>query len=372
MLVIDGLGIGGAEMVVRDLARHLNRDWFDVCVCCTKGLGGPVGEELLRCGIDVFVLPGRKQGRADYLTPWKLRRTVAARGIDIAHSHGSAALFAVAPCRLTRPTLKTVHTFHFGNYPYDMRRTHLLEFLCSRAVDRLVAVGHQQQREIQAAYRLPDTRIVTVWNGIRVATPRVDPSFRAALGTGNRLLIGTIAKLIQQKGLDALLIVAKRCRDAGYPFQFAIVGDGPLRSELEQRRLELGLGDTVVITGWIPDAASRVLPAFDVFFQSSRWEAMSIAILEAMALGKPIVATRVGDNPRVLEQGTSGTLVDSGDIEAMVAALARFMDPDMRESYGRAAFERFSGHFTVERMVQSYERIYLELAGRTEPMHRSQ
>ncbi len=92
---------------------------------------------------------------------------------------------------------------------------------------------------------------------------------------------------------------------------------------LEQRRRELGLEDTVVITGWIPNAAAQALPAFDVFFQPSRWEAMSIAILEAMASGKAIVATRVGDNAHVLEDGVSGLLVDAGDIGGMVDALAR-------------------------------------------------
>lgn len=363
MLVIDGLGIGGAEMVVRDLARHLNRDWFDVCVCCTKGLGGSVGEELLRDGFDVFVLPGKTYGRADYLTPWKLRHAASHRGIVIAHSHGSPALFAVAPCRLTMLSLKVVHTFHYGNYPYSSWRTHLMELFCTRAVDRLIAVGHEQQRMIQATYRLADSRITTIWNGIRLGTADCDLSFRAEIGTGSRLLIGTIAKLIEQKGLDDLMFVARRCRDAGYPFQFAIVGDGPLRSELEKRRLELGLEDTVVITGWIPDAASRVLPTFDIFFQPSRWEAMSIAILEAMARGKAIVATRVGDNAHVVQDQVSGLLVDSGDIEGMVAALVRTSDGRERTRFGHAALMRFDRHFTLEHMIRSYETLYRRLLG---------
>ncbi len=79
MLAIDGLGLGGAEMVVRDLARFLDRDWFDVCVCCTKGLGGSIGEEMLRDGIDVFVLPGQHDDRVDYLTALKFRRAVKDR-----------------------------------------------------------------------------------------------------------------------------------------------------------------------------------------------------------------------------------------------------------------------------------------------------
>jgi glycosyltransferase involved in cell wall biosynthesis len=146
--------------------------------------------------------------------------------------------------------------------------------------------------------------------------------------------------------------------------QFVIVGEGPLRPMLEQRRRELELDNTVVITGWIANAAARVLPAFDVFYQSSRWEAMSIAILEAMAAGKAIVATRVGDNPHVIEHGVSGLLVDSGDIEGMADALIRVCDSELRGRLGRMARARYEQKFTLRHMIQGYEDVYRELVGR--------
>lgn len=363
MLAIEGLGLGGAEMVVRDLARFVDRDWFDMCICCTKGLGGSIGEELVRQGIDVFVLPGQHDGRVDYLTSLKLRRAIKDRGVDIVHTHATSALLDAGPCRLMMPQLKVVHTFHYGNYPYDSWRHHVLEGLCARAVDKLIAVGWEQRRRIQATYRLADSRMGMIWNGVTVASPMLDASFRTEVGTGDRLLIGTVAKLIEQKGLDDLLSVARRCRDAGHPMQFVIVGEGPLRPLLEQRRRELGLEDTVVIAGWVHNAAAVVLPVFDVFFQPSRWEAMSIAILEAMASGKAIVATRVGDNPHVLEDGVTGLLVDSGDIGSMVDALARLGDNRLRRTLGDAALKRFEQKFTLEHMIRGYENVYRELVG---------
>jgi glycosyltransferase involved in cell wall biosynthesis len=363
MLAIDGLGLGGAEMVVRDLARFLDRACFDVCVCCTRGLGGSIGEELVRDGIDVFVLPGQQDGRTDYLTALKFRRAIKDKHVDIVHTHAMAALLDAGPCRLTMPGLKAVHTFHFGNYPHDSWRYHVMEGLCARAVDKLIAVGWEQRRRIQATYRLGDSRIGMIWNGVTAVALTSEAHFRSQVGTGDRLLIGTIAKLIEQKGLDDLLTVARRCRDAGHRMQFAIVGEGPLRAVLEQRRRELGLEDTVVITGWIPNAAAQALPAFDVFFQPSRWEAMSIAILEAMASGKAIVATRVGDNPHVLEDGVNGLLVDSGDIPGMVDALARMGDAERRRSLGQAARARFEEKFTLDQMIRGYENVYRELAG---------
>jgi glycosyltransferase involved in cell wall biosynthesis len=360
MLAIDGLGLGGAEMVVRDLARFLDRDRFDVCICCTRGLGGSIGEELVRDGFDVFVLPGRQDGRTDYLTSLKFRRVVMDKHVDIVHTHAMAALLDAGPCRLTMPRLRVVHTFHFGNYPHDSWRYHIMEGLGARAPDRLIAVGLEQRRAIQAAYRLPDPRIGTIWNGVTPARP-ISDGFRADVGTGDRLLVGTVAKLIEQKGLDDLLAVARRCADAGHRMQFVIVGEGPLRPVLEQRRRELGLEDTVVITGWLPNAAARAVPAFDVFFQSSRWEAMSIAILEAMSSGKAIVATRVGDNPHVLEDRVSGLLVDSGDIGGMVAALAAVADSEYRLRLGGAARARFEEKFTLQHMVRGYEHVYRSL-----------
>jgi len=362
MLAIDGLALGGAEMVVRDLAYSLDRDWFDVSVCCTLGLGA-IGEKLAADGIDAFVVPGRHQDRVDYLTPLKFRRVVKDRNVDIVHSHATAALLDAAACKLTMPGLKLVHTFHYGNYPYDSWRHHVMEGLSARIVNRLIAVGLEQRRRIQACYRLPESRIGTVWNGLMVQPREADVTFRRDVGTGDRLLVGTIAKLIEQKGLEHLLTVARQTRDAGLRAQFVIVGDGPLRGQLEQRRRELDLDDTVVIAGWIPNAATRALPAFDVFFQPSRWEAMSIAILEAMANAKPIVATRVGDNPHVLEDGVSGLLVDSGDVPAMVGALLRMADRNVRDTLGHAAHQRFQQHFTLDHMTHAYERVYRELAG---------
>jgi glycosyltransferase involved in cell wall biosynthesis len=362
MLAIDGLGIGGAEMVVRDLAYSLDRESFDVSVCCTLGLG-PIGEKLVADGIDAFVVPGREQYKVDYLTPLKFRQAVKARNIDVVHTHATAALLDAAVCKLTMPGLKIVHTYHYGNYPYDSWRHHLMEGLSSRVVDRLIAVGFEQRRRLQACYRLPASRIGTVWNGLRLERLEPDTAFRSQLGTGDRLLVGTIAKLIEQKGLDDLLTVARQCRDAGQRMQFVIVGDGPLRPMLEQRRRELGLDDTVAITGWIQNAAARVLPSFDIFFQPSRWEAMSIAILEAMANAKPIVATTVGDNAHVLEDGVTGLLVESGNIPSMVSALTRAANPDLRHTLGRAALARYTEKFTLEHMVHAYEDVYRQLAG---------
>jgi glycosyltransferase involved in cell wall biosynthesis len=240
----------------------------------------------------------------------------------------------------------------------------MMEGIGARLADKLVAVGWEQRRQIQSSYRLAEHRIGVVWNGIALRPVPTDQSFRAQLGTGDRLLVGTIAKLIEQKGLDDLLGVARRCKDADLRIQFVIIGGGPLRQQLEQRQRELDLSDTVVFAGWVPDAASKALPAFDVFFQPSRWEAMSIAVLEAMAAAKAIVATKVGDNPRVLQDGLSGLLVSPSDIDDMVRALTSLTNRKLRQDLGRAARQHFEQRFTLDHMVRGYEEAYHGLVAR--------
>ncbi len=103
------------------------------------------------------------------------------------------------------------------------------------------------------------------------------------------------------------------------------------------------------------------LPEFDVFFQPSLWEAMSIAVLEAMAAGRAIVATRVGENRHVIEHGIDGLLAEPGDLDGMTKALARVVgDADLRRRLGDAAAKKASEQFTVDHMARAYERMYLE------------
>ncbi len=363
MVAIDGMGIGGAEMVVRDLARFVDRARFDLCVCCTKGLGS-VGESLLREGIDAFVLPQRKDKGVDYATPAKLLAALKSREIDIVHTHAASALWDAGLCKLMFPGLKAVHTFHFGNYPQLGRRLRWMEGTAARVIDRLVAVGRQQRAAILSTYRLADSRVDVIWNGVPAPPPDAVCSFRRDVNTGDRLLVGTIAKLIPQKGLEDLLVVARRCRDAGLAVHFVVLGEGPLRSQLEQQRRQLMLEDTVSFVGWFDNAATRALPDFDVFFQPSRWEAMSIAVLEAMAVGKAIVATRVGDNPQVLEHEVTGLLVEPGKTDDMTEALLRLSDPGLRHRLGDEARVLFHRRFALEHMTRAYEGLYAGLMER--------
>jgi glycosyltransferase involved in cell wall biosynthesis len=262
------------------------------------------------------------------------------------------------------PRLRIIHTFHFGNYPNLGKRRMWMERVSSRLATRLVAVGESQRAQIRAAYGFREDRIGMVRNGVALASPKPGDAFRARIGAGDRVIVGTVATLTEQKGLRDLIAVAERLTEHRDRLRFVVVGDGRLRAELEAMRRARGLDDLVIFAGWVPAAAEVAVPAFDIFFQPSLWEAMSVAVLEAMAASKPVVATRVGENPYIIDHGVDGMLVNAGDIEGMAGTISGLVSsPELRRRLGSAGARKVADQFTIGHMTRAYEQMYLDVLG---------
>lgn len=362
MIVAAGLHIGGAEVVIQHLVQALDRRRFDVTVCCIKNLGA-IGEQLRKQGVDIVTLAEPNTRRVDYFTFRKLLKLIRDRDSDVVHTHTTDALADAAVCRMLRRSLRLVHTFHYGNYPHADRQKMRIERVAARFADQLVAVGDVQRGQIISTYGLREEAVTRVWNGVPAVPWTTDGSFHRRFGKSGQILVGTIATLIPQKGLYDLLAVARNLRQAGAPVRFVVLGDGQLRGELESARDSMELQDSVCFAGWVNDASRTAMPDLDIFFQPSHWEAMSVAVLEAMAAGRAVLATRVGENARVIEDGVDGLLVHPTDVEGMTAALAGLAaDPGLRERLGKEAARKVAARFTVDGMAREYERIYLRLA----------
>ena len=237
-----------------------------------------------------------------------------------------------------------------------------LERFGVKLANRLVAVGDVQRAQILAAFGIEPRRITVVQNGVTPTESQGGEEFRRRIGVTDQVIVGVTATMIDQKGLFDFLAAASRFRDQAQHLRFVIVGDGPLRPALEQKRRELGLEELVIFAGWMSRANEIALPAFDIFFQPSLWEAMSIALLEAMAAAKPIVATCVGEAPHMIDDGVEGYLVEPGDVDRMATALHRLIaDPGLRSRMGAAARDKVSRSFSADRMTRSYEAIYEDL-----------
>ena len=361
MILASSLWIGGAETVIRHLAMNLDRRMFNVTVCHLKQRGH-IGDQIAAAGVDIIGVPPPPPGKIDYFTFLKVLRIVRERKIDVIHTHTTHGLFDACLCKLLTRRLRVIHTFHFGNYPHTQPLLIRIERVCSRLADRLFAVGDAQKQQLQRVFGFRTSQIGRIWNGVTKSASAGDREFRAKAKATGRPLIGTIATFIEQKGLFDLLAVARLVKDRGHDVSFAIVGEGHLRPQLEARRRELGLDDTVILTGWMTNAADIALPTFDIFFQPSLWEAMSVVIVEAMRAGKPIVATRVGENPLVIDDGVNGLIVPPGDVEAMAAALCRVLDnPAFAAQLAGAAAAKAEQQFSAEHMTRSYEQVYLDV-----------
>ena len=358
LILASTLWNGGAESVIRHLAKGIDRRRFNVTVCHLKERGH-VGDIMVQEGLEVVGLGAA--GQVDYFSFRKLLRLVRERRIDVIHSHTTYGLVDACLCKLFRPSLRVVHTFHFGNYPHTRPRILWMERVFSRLATRLYAVGEVQRGQVRAVLGVSDRRIGVVWNGVDLPDGGGGREFRDTIARRGQIVVGTIATMINQKGLPALLRTARRLKDMGRDVKFVLVGEGHLRPELEALRTELNLEESVVFAGWVTNAAEVALPAFDIFFQPSLWEAMSMVVIEAMAAGKPVVVTAVGENPRVVDHGVEGLLVQPQDAEGMAAALDRLIqDTGLRERMGRAARTKAEGYFTVAHMARAYERAYLE------------
>ena len=351
MLVNGSLCGGGAEHVIATLAKHLRDTGHQITIAAVHD-GGEVLEELKTAG-HTTVTTGAGRGSS-----MALRRVIEERGVQIVHSHDLRSLIDAGVCRLRSRRVAHMHTFHFGNYPQLPWKHLLMERLAARLPDRLVAVGNAQRASIVKAMALSDTRVRTLWNGVDYVSR---PDWAGVDRHAGLPRIGSLSTFGEQKGLPTLLQAAKIARDRGARFRLVLVGAGPMRGELEAMAAGLGLTDCVEFTGWKPDAAATLLPTFDIFVQSSYWEAMSVVILEAMAARRPIVATAVGENTAVLKNGESAILVPPRDADALAQALMLVIaDVHLRAQLADAAHAIYTSRFTGRAMADRYATAYRE------------
>jgi glycosyltransferase involved in cell wall biosynthesis len=374
--VIGAMYIGGAEQVIMEIVRGLDRTRFDVGLCCTRVLG-VLGDQLKSEGVDVtLAAPSSRYLR--HLTPGYLYRHIGRFRPDIVHSHTTAAMLHTGVLGALRLLPPWVHTFHFGKYDGVVSSARHQERCLTPFATQLVAVSVSQRTALIEHHGVAPDHITTIINGVGPAEPRRREdivSARAELGfRPEHLVIGCIAVLTEQKGITYLLDSAKQLRETLPHARFLVIGGGPLEQPLREKAGSLGLADRVVFTGWKQDAA-RLLPVFDVFVMSSLWEAMPMALLEAMAARRQIIVTDVGDNRDIVDDGRCGVVVAPGDGDAITTAVLRIVgNPYESALMAERAQQRFEERFTRRHMIEAHEKLYERMVadrGALRPLHQS-
>ena len=356
---------GGGPAHVLELLSRLPRDEFDVTVA---GPGGALAGRLRSAA------GGFTEIRADRLSPGALRavrRLLIERGIDVVHSHGKGAgLYGRRAARGAGiPSIHTFHGIHYARYPVGVRGLYLaLERRLAAMSAAVVHVSESQGREAEALGLAPPGRTHVIVNGVDVARlrARAEPrvAARAALGLAyDELGIGTIARLDPIKAIDVLLEAFARVARARSPARLIVIGDGPEAGRLRARARTLGLESRVRFTGSIADAA-RLLGGLDLYVSASRREGLSLAVLEAMGMGLPVVATRVAGHVDAVSDGLTGLLVAADQPTALADAVERLLGEPAatRRSMGEAGRRRVEDHFGAERMVAETADLYRAVA----------
>jgi glycosyltransferase involved in cell wall biosynthesis len=362
LYLITELNVGGAERVVQRLATQLSKHRYDVLVACLYDPGA-VADEITAAGVPVVNLGMR--GKRDLRVVWRLFRLLRDERIQILHSHLFHANLLAVPIGRVSKTPVIIVTRHNSDI-YGARRelvNRSLRGLCDAIV---VVSGKVREVELQRAATDP-SKIIVIPNGVHVEAfseanlAKLDTLRQAWRIQSNAPVIGTVASFQEYKGHAVLIDATVQILEQFPHTKVLLVGDGPLRSQMENKVNALALSDTIIFTGVRQDVRD-ILPLLDLFVLPSLSEGLPVSILEAMAASRPVVATYVGGVPEAVVDRVTGLLVPPGDPTALVQAIVHLLDdPDLRQQMGQAGRERVLQHFTVERMVERTQDLYEEL-----------
>ena len=367
LYVFAALPVGGAETLLLTEVEGLDKDVFNPLVCVISEKG-PMGQRIEQMGYPVIPLHRMKRSQFDWRIIRDLRRLMENEKVQIVHTHlydGNkygriAARLAHVPC-----ILSTYHNV------YMRRRTkyHLINWTLSAFNNSLIAVSEAVKKSVVRYDRIRPEKIRVIYNGIDPAKFQgifdrdgVRQSF--AVDEGD-FLIGVIARLEEQKGHIFLLEALRRIRQQCPQIKILIVGDGKLRGFLEGKAHEMGLSGRVTFTG-TRDPIAPVLSALDVFLLPSLWEGFSIAILEAMAMGLPVIATSVGGAAEVITPNQEGVLIPPGDIDSLETAMTdAALHREKYQAMGLAGRKKVYENFTRATHLSNLQSLYREvLAGK--------
>ena len=352
MIVIHGLETGGAEMMVLHLARELSRAGHPVRVVSLHGDETDVAGLMRRAGVDVVAL--NKAGGPDPRTVLRLRAQMRDFSPAVVHTHLPVLEYVLPAARLYGRRVRIIHTVH--NLAREETRHRVLRAVNRRAFSHgvvPVALNEEVRSSICREYALPPSAVPVVGNGIDLDAFR-GPQRRGPRGAGARLLC--VARLAPAKNHALLLRTVARLRESGRDVSLTLVGDGPLRGALEERARELGISERVRFAGRRTDTAAFYRDC-DLFVLLSDYEGMPMSIIEAMASGLPVVATRAGGVAELVDDGVNGALVEA-DAAAAAGAIAAICDDPALYARLSAGAVRTSSPYSAEAMMEKYVDLY--------------
>jgi len=353
--------VGGAEKNIITLVTHLNKDKYESRVVALLS-GGELIERLRGCGIKVECLGMRS--KFDLRVCFRLYRLIKDNKIDILHTY----LFHANILGRIVGRLARVPVIISSIRVMERRRYHLwIDWLTNWMVDRETCVCEAVTKFAIEKGNIRAEKLMTIPNVIDAQQYDLNIDLekkKRELGVeANYPILGVVARLDEQKGHIYLLRAMPRIMEEYPAAALLVIGDGPLRKNLENFCSKLEITKQVKFLG-VRDDIKDIMALIDVFILPSLWEGMPNVLLEAMALKRPIVATRVGGVEELIEDKKSGILVAPADEKSLAEAIVHILaSPDRGKVLGELAKKEVERRFTVEAMLRKIEGLYKELLG---------
>jgi len=364
--IIDKLETGGAERSLLNLCRRINRRRFDVRVCALRG-ATVISEQLQQIGIPVQCL-GLKR--------WSPVQLAAVAKVVRAHKPGLLHLHLVASSLLGGlvgacseiPIVCTDQTADWleRNQPVLAKLVPPFRIGLAKRFSKIIAVSGKVRDYNVSCLKAPPGKVVVIPNGIEVeefANASPSPFFEECKVGPATPVVGTVGRMVPEKAQTLLVEAAARLIAKHPDLKLVIVGDGPLRSEIIEKVRSMRVESHVLLAGRRQDVPG-FLCRFNVFALPSASDCMPLALLEAMAAQCPVVATRVGGIPEVVEHGVTGLLVPPAEPEALAATIENLLtDRKLANQFAINGRQLVEEKFSAEAMARRIEAVYCDVLG---------
>jgi glycosyltransferase involved in cell wall biosynthesis len=355
MFVQTDMRVGGAEMITANVIRRLDRGRFLPELCCLKERGA-LGDELAN---EIPVHNGLLSNKYDLRVWPRLTQLMRQRNIDAVITVGAGDKMFWGRLAATSVGVPVVlSALHSTGWPDGVGR---LNRMLTPITDAFIAVAESHGTFLAKNLKIHESRVAVIPNG--ADTQRFAPipdvaAVRQELGIGpTDPTVGIVAALRPEKNHELFLQMAHRVVQQLPTAKFLIIGDGPCRDAIEKRVRDLQLAERTLFLGSRNDVP-QLLAAMDVFTLTSHIEANPVSILEAMSVGRPVVATNVGSIHEAVEEGRTGHLVQPGNADDLAERVLQLLwNPLTRETMGAAARAAVVNRWSIESMVRGYEQL---------------
>lgn len=359
-------GYFGAEAVIFNLFQALPANYQQQIMLLDSGSGAykDFGQRLKLIKITPEIL--RLHGRFDWTATRKLARWLEDHQINVLHCHDYKSDFLGQAIKKRIPRIKIVATVHgWTHQDWKVKFYEWLDGRCLRKFDRIIAVSADVARQLTAA-KIPIPLIQVIPNAIDTrayANRPFDKQLARKLGVKeNQLVLGTIGRLSPEKGMLDLIKALPVVKRHFPNFQLLIVGDGPERRLLERVAGELGVVRNLKFLG-IRSDIPQLLTLFTIFILPSHREGTPMALLEAMASSRPIIATNVGGIPKLIQSGHSGILVPVKAPETLAKNIIELgQQVERQKMFGGYAHETVQEHYSLARLGRQMTEFYESLS----------